>query len=175
MKTLIIRYLLLLITSSSSDAFTTTCTRIRGSSWSSPCNSFLKTSKQFQASLLQSSFINEQELELIANIKAMRVRELKSKLESVGINTSDAFEKDELVKRLVDYSMQNNINSIPDETTQSSTTNSTVKKKKKKKKLNTPPPDIITENEPLQETTSNVQSSVPNTNNQEMKKKQEAQ
>ena len=102
----------------------------------------------------------------------MRVRELKSKLESVGIDTSDAFEKDELVKRLVDYSMQNNLNSIP-ESTESSTTNSTVKKKKKKKKkLNTPPPDIIAENEALEETTSNVQeASVPNTNKPEMKRK----
>ncbi|GFH44630.1 hypothetical protein CTEN210_01104 [Chaetoceros tenuissimus] len=102
----------------------------------------------------------------------MRVREIKSKLESVGIDTSDAFEKDELVKRLVDYSMQNDLNSIPEETTQNSTGNSTVKKKKKKKKkLNTPPPDIISEDEPLIETTSNVQSSIPKSNKPEMKSK----
>jgi len=36
-------------------------------------------------------------------VKSMRVRQIKQELEEAGINTSDAFEKDELVKRLVEY------------------------------------------------------------------------
>lgn len=41
--------------------------------------------------------------DVLVEIKSMRVRQLKLELEGAGINTSDAFEKDTLVERLVEY------------------------------------------------------------------------
>jgi len=45
---------------------------------------------------------NEQNLHLDL-IKSMRVKDIKQELQSVGIKTEDVFEKDELVKRLLEY------------------------------------------------------------------------
>ena len=48
-----------------------------------------------------SSTTNDEEL--VAEIKSMRVRELKEALIAANVSIDDVFEKDELVKRLVDY------------------------------------------------------------------------
>jgi hypothetical protein len=61
---------------------------------------------------LSSSTMDEEEL--LSEIKSMRVREIKKELDVGGIDTSDAFEKDELVKRLVKYRQTNQSNSTPD-------------------------------------------------------------
>jgi len=52
---------------------------------------------------LFSASSTDEEQEVLAEIKSMRVREIKQELQSAGVDTSDAFEKDELVKRLVAY------------------------------------------------------------------------
>ena len=41
--------------------------------------------------------------DVLSEVNSMRVRQIKQELDEAGINTSDAFEKDELVKRLVEY------------------------------------------------------------------------
>ncbi len=52
-------------------------------------------------SLLSTSTSNEEEL--LTEIKSLRVRQLKQELDDAGIDVSDVFEKDELVKRLLDH------------------------------------------------------------------------
>ena len=41
--------------------------------------------------------------DVLSEVNSMRVRQIKQELDEAGINTSDAFEKDELVKRLLEY------------------------------------------------------------------------
>lgn len=59
---------------------------------------FSHTTQQKTTVLFSSS-----EDHVLAEIKSMRVRQIKQELEGAGIDTSDAFEKDTLVERLVDY------------------------------------------------------------------------
>jgi hypothetical protein len=41
--------------------------------------------------------------DVLSEVKSMRVRQIKQELNEAGINTSHAFDKDELVKRLLEY------------------------------------------------------------------------
>uniref|UniRef100_A0A7S3V5A2 SAP domain-containing protein n=1 Tax=Chaetoceros debilis TaxID=122233 RepID=A0A7S3V5A2_9STRA len=56
---------------------------------------------------LLSSSSSTQEEDLISDIRSMRVRQLKDELKSAGVDTSDVFEKEELVQRLAAYRKKN--------------------------------------------------------------------
>ena len=74
-----------------------------------------------------SSLSSSEKEELLETLRSMRVKELKAELEERKISTADAFEKDELVKRLYDARLSSP--SPPKSTTKTSNTSTTVASK----------------------------------------------
>jgi len=69
---------------------------------------------------------SDEEEAMLSDIKAMRVKELKVELKSLGIGTEDAFEKEELVQRLFKARKEGRVASSSDGTTATTTTKTTA-------------------------------------------------
>ena len=67
-------------------------------------NSEIETSPDSKATVSADTILND--------IRSMRVRDIKSELSSLGISTKDLFEKEDLVKRLLDARMNGSSNSM---------------------------------------------------------------